>query len=104
MFRKEKLIGVFSLKHTLNDYLFQFGGHVGYAVRPSEKGKGYATKILSLGLMEAEKLGIAKVLAVCSKQNLSSARVIVKNGGVLENEIWDPEEKEMIQRYWIAAK
>lgn len=103
-FEKEKLIGVFSLKHTLNDYLFQFGGHVGYAVRPSERGKGYATKILSLGLMEAEKLGIAKVLAVCSKQNLSSARVIVKNGGVLENEIWDPEEKEMIQRYWIAVK
>jgi len=54
--------------------------------------------------MEAEKLGIAKVLAVCSKQNFSSARVIVKNGGVLENEIWDPEEKEMIQRYWIAVK
>ena len=59
-FEKEKLIGVFSLKHTLNAYLFQFGGHVGYAVRPSERGKGYATKILSLGLMEAEKLGIAK--------------------------------------------
>ena len=72
-------------------------------MRPSERGKGYATKILSLGLMEAEKLGIAKALAVCSKQNLSSARVIVKNGGVLENEVWDPEEKEIIPRYWIAG-
>lgn len=60
------------------------------------------TAMIALALEECRKLGIARVLMVCDKQNVASARSIVKNGGVLENEIRDGDE--VLQRYWIDLR
>lgn len=103
--KDEKLIGMVQVRHELNDYLLKFGGHIGDCVRPSEQGKGYATEQISLVLAFCQVLNIDKVLITCKKDNVASARTIVKNGGVLENEI--PNEFEnnvMMQRYWIELK
>ncbi len=97
---RNKLVGAINIRHYLNDYLLMYGGHIGDGVRPSERNKGYATKMIHLALIECRKLGITKVLMVCDKSNISSAKSIISNGGVLENEIID--EKGIIQqRYWI---
>ena len=97
---RNKLIGAVNIRHYLNDYLLKFGGHIGDGIRPSERKKGYATKMIELALIECKKLGMDKVLVTCNKSNIASAKTIIKNGGILENEIKD-SDGEIIQRYWI---
>ncbi len=83
----------------MNETLLLIGGHIGDGVRPSERRKGIATKMISLALDECRKLGIQKVLMVYDKDNIGSAKSIRNNGGVLENEIIVDGVVE--QRYWI---
>ena len=95
-----KIVGTIAIRYRLNDSLLRSGGNIGYGVRPSERRKGYATKMLALALEKCKGLGLEKVLLTCGKNNIGSARTIQKNGGVLENEIID-DDREVLQRYWI---
>lgn len=92
-------VGAVNIRHWLNEGLLLNGGHIGDGIRPSERRKGYATKMISLALDECRKLGIDRVLMVCDKDNIGSAKSITNNGGVLENEIVVDGATE--QRYWI---
>lgn len=94
-----QLIGFIDIRHRLNEYLMQCGGHIGYSVRPSQRRQGYATEILSLGLQKCDELNISDVLVTCNQENIASAKTIMKNGGILENEII--LDGRIIQRYWI---
>ena len=93
------ILGVVNFRHQLNEKLLILAGHIGYGVRPSARRKGYATLILKLTLEKAKARGLEKVLLTCDKENIASARTILKNGGVLENE--GLVDGEMVQRYWI---
>ncbi len=95
------LLGAVNIRHYLNDYLLKYGGHIGDGIRPSERRKGYATEMIRLALLECKKLEINKVLMVCDKSNIASAKTIIKNGGILENEFVDDNGK-IQQRYWIG--
>ena len=97
---RDILLGAVNIRHYLNDYLLQYGGHIGDGIRPSERRKGYATEMIRLALIECKKMGIHRALMVCDKTNIGSAKSIIKNGGVLENEFVD-EEGNTQQRYWI---
>lgn len=94
------LIGMIDIRHSLNDYLLNFGGHIGYSIRKSERKKGYATEMLALALKECEKLNIKKVLLTCDKNNIASAKTMINNGAKLENEV--SQENRITQRYWIT--
>lgn len=94
-----RILGAIDIRHSLNEYLFSSGGHIGYGIRPSERRKGYATKMLALALDKSRALDLDKVLVTCNKENIGSAKTIMNNGGVLENEVLDG--KNIIQRYWI---
>ena len=93
------LIGAIDIRHYLNEYLLKYGGNIGYGIRPSERKKGYATEMLYLALEECKTKGLSKVLITCFKSNVASANTIIKNGGILENEI--AEGGNIKQRYWI---
>ncbi len=93
-------IGAVNIRHFLNERLLRDGGHIGDGIRPSERGKGYGTKMVALALEECDRLGIRDVLMCCNRDNVASARTIVKNGGILENEV-TTEDGTVIQRYWI---
>lgn len=97
---RDRLLGAVNIRHYLNDALLREGGHIGDGIRPSERRKGYATELVRLALEECRKLGIHRVLMTCDRDNVGSARSIVKNGGVLENEFVN-EEGNVEQRYWI---
>ncbi len=94
------LLGAVNIRHYLNEALLLNGGHIGDGIRPSERLKGNATQMVGLALEECRKLGLDKVLMVCDKENIGSAKSIMKNGGVLENEIVVDGVTE--QRYWIT--
>ncbi|HTR18604.1 MAG TPA: GNAT family N-acetyltransferase [Candidatus Paceibacterota bacterium] len=97
----KEFIGHATLRHRLNDKLMQIGGHIGYDIRPSMRGKGYGNKILELALKKAKELGIKRVLVTSDERNIASRKIIEKNGGVLENQIPNPEMGYDALRFWI---
>lgn len=96
---EKRILGAVDVRHALNDYLFRFGGHIGYGIRPSEQRKGYATKMLGLALDHCRKLGLHRVLVTCDADNPGSRRTIEKNGGILENSVMDGTCE--VLRFWI---
>jgi predicted acetyltransferase len=93
-----RLVGFLSIRHELNDVLRELGGHIGYAIRPAERGKGYATAATALALAECRRLGIERVLVTCDDTNVASATVIERNGGVLE------DVRGGKRRYWVDLR
>lgn len=101
---RERFIGLIKIRHTLTPALLNYGGHIGYIVRPQECGKGYGSKMLAMALDYArEALKLEKVLITCDDDNAASARVIEKNGGVLENKVRNSTQRGEVtsRRYWI---
>jgi len=96
-----KIVGVSNLRHCLNENLKRHGGHIGYGIRPSERNKGYAQTILRETLVKASERDIKEVLVTCNKSNIASAKVIKRNGGVLQDEEFIESEGGLIQRYLI---
>ena len=92
-----EFVGRISLRHRLTDALLTWGGHIGYAVRPSARRKGYAGQALGLMLRRCAELGIDPVLVTCDVDNEASRRTIERNGGVYE----DTREGKL--RYWLRA-
>lgn len=97
-------IGEASLRHQLNAHLMREGGHIGYGIRPSYRGRGYGRRILALALEECRRLEIGRVLVTCLDSNTASARIIEANGGVLENIIVGPGRRGRVRRYWIDVE
>lgn len=96
---QNRFVGAVNIRHYLNNALLLNGGHIGDGVRPTERRKGVATCMIALALEECRKLGLDHVLMVCDRNNIGSAKSIINNGGVLENEVVVDGVTE--QRYWI---
>lgn len=92
-------VGAVTIRHYLTEKLMYNGGLIGDGIRPSERRKGYGTAMIGLALIEARKLGLNKVLMCCEKRNIASAKSIMNNGGVLDNEY--EIDGVIKQRYWI---
>lgn len=93
-------VGAVDIRHYLNGHNCFIGGHIGDGIRPSERRKGYATKMIGLALEECRKLGLNKVLMTCDSDNIASEKSIIANGGIFEMEIED--EGEIEKRFWIT--
>lgn len=98
------LVGRLSIRHTLTPVLREIGGHVGYAVRPAFRGRGYATAMLRLAVGRMAAIGIDDVLVTCSDDNPGSARVIERCGGVLEDRWHIADGVPLERRYWIDSR
>ena len=97
-----RIVGLLDIRHELNEACLNLFGNIGYSIRHSERGKGYATIQLTLAKKVCESMGMEKILISCHKENTASAKTIIRNGGVLENEVVDERNGEVLQRYWIV--
>ncbi len=105
--RSQRILGIIRLRHWLTPALEERGGHIGYAIRPGERRKGYGAQILAMllawlrepGWQAARGLNLRRVLLTCDTNNTASARIIEANGGVLENRV--RVENDLVSRYWI---
>ena len=100
-----KLVGHLSIRHNINNaFLSLYGGQIGYAVRPTERRKGYATIMLGLALEKCKEFGLKNVMITFKENNIASSKVIENNGGVLKEILFIPEENCNFKKYWINAE
>lgn len=100
----DEFIGEVSIRHSLTDSLRRFGGNIGYGIRYSKWNNGIGTAMLSMALKYAkEVIGLNKVLITCNDNNYGSARIIEKNGGLLQDKIVNTIDgaERITRRYWI---
>ncbi len=98
-----QIVGRVSIRHALNAYLAEVGGHIGYGVRPGFRRKGYATAILRQSIVVASSIGLERVLVTCDEDNVGSAKVIENCGGVLENVAAGRDGSVPKRRYWVET-
>lgn len=96
-----KIVGMIQVRHYFNDYLEKYAGHIGYSVRPTERRKGYAKRMLAETLPYCRELGLSKVLITCIDSNEASRKTILGGGGVYESTVYEPDEGVNLERYWI---
>jgi len=99
------LVGMCNIRHVLSEYLITSGsGHIGYSIRPIERRKGYATKILKEALKILKNdFDVKEVLLGCYKDNIGSKKTILSNGGKLQREIFE-ENGKITLAYTIQLK
>lgn len=101
----DEVIGMvnFRPKAESHPYLSQYGGHIGYSVKPNRRGQGIGTRMLKDFLKIAkEEYGLKRVMISCMEYNDASRKIITNNGGVFEAKVLYPPENEMLERYWIS--
>jgi predicted acetyltransferase len=96
-----EIVGRVSVRHHLNAFLAHQGGHIGFGVLPGHRRRGYASRILVGGLDVARALGIDRVLVTCDDDNIGSATVIERGGGVLDSTV-ESSHGVAVRRYWIG--
>lgn len=98
-----EVVGVSNLRHSLTPFLRHEGGHIGYGIRPSARGRGYGTEILRQTLTKAAGLGLERILIACAAENERSVKVILRNGGTLEADDVVATDGSVMHRYWIIV-
>lgn len=96
-----KIVGSINVRWNLNEEMLKFGGHIGYGIRPTERRKGYNKINLYLGMIEAKKLGLEKVMLDCDVDNIASDKTLKALGGNLERTEVDPYDGILTNVYWF---
>ena len=100
----DQIVGMINIRLVLNDFFRTEGGHIGYSIRPTERGKHYGSQMLREGLAICKMLRIHDVIVTCDKDNPASAGVIRNCGGELDEEFYSDTFKTIVQRYIIHLK
>ena len=99
----DKIVGMINIRLALNEFLRKEGGHIGYCIRPTERRKGYGTRMLREALAFCKTIGLCDIIISCDKDNSASAGVIKNCGGILEAEFQSETYDEVIQKYRIKS-
>ncbi len=97
----DKIVGTINVRWNLSEAMLQFGGHIGYGIRPTERRKGYNKINLYLGMKEAKKIGLDRVMLDCDVSNIGSDKTLKALGGKLERTEIDPSNGILTNVYWF---
>ena len=97
MVEDDEVVGRIALRHDLNELLYTWGGHIGYAVRPGARRRGHASAALRGMLEVCRQRDIDPVLVTCDVDNEPSRRTIEGAGGVYE------DTRAGLQRFWVSV-
>ena len=103
----DEVVGMLNLRPEAlsHPFLKQYGGHIGYSIKPSKRKMGYGTRMLKDFIKEYRDMFIDdKILITCMKDNIASKKVILNSGGVYESEIVYPPNDKVLERYWIKLE
>lgn len=98
-----EIVGRVSVRHSLNDSLRRRGGHLGYAVAPKFRGRGYGFEMAKQSLSYCQHLGLKELLVTCGEDNAPSWKIIERLGGRLNRQLLDPESNEQIRHYSLIV-
>jgi predicted acetyltransferase len=99
--RQNEMVGRIAIRHTLNEFLATLGGHIGYVVRPSHRGRGLAAEMLRQALLTGRAKTIGRLLLTCDEGNIASEKTIRKNGGGFESTVDAAPGNPRKKRFWI---
>lgn len=97
-----RLVGMIQVRHYFNEYLEKYAGNIGYSIRPSERRKGYGTRMLRLVLPFCREIGLDRILIACLDTNDGSRKIILANGGIYDSTVFEPDKQVNLERYWIT--
>lgn len=100
----DEFLGRIAIRHKLTPVLRQYGGHIGYEVRPSRRREGNGTEMLRLALVEAKARGINPVMLTCDETNIGSRKVIEANNGALQDTVSLDFHPVPVMRWWITIR
>lgn len=100
----DRIVGMINIRLVLNKRLCDYGGNIGYSIRPTERRKGYNKVNLYLALKVCQEYGIKEVLMDCDKDNLGSAKTIQSLGGILIREYFYEKDGCIVQAYKIDVE
>ena len=98
----DRMVGMVNIRLSLQGFWQMEGGHVGFSIRPAERGKHHATNLLREALGLCKLLGLDEAVLSCARSNAACARGIQNCGGILEAEFYSNTFGEEIQRYVIV--
>lgn len=96
-----RIVGSINIRWNLNEEMLKFGGHIGYGIRPTERRKGYNKINLYMGIIEARKVGLDRIMLDCDVNNLGSDKTLKALGGKLERTETDPSDGTLTNVYWF---
>ncbi len=99
-----EIVGAIGIRWKQVPILMSYGGLIGYSIRPTQRGKGYASEMLKMALDKFKNTNIENILITCKDFNLASKKVIEKNGGVYENTYNNSDDGFKYLRYWIKNR
>lgn len=100
--KSKNIVGMIDIRHKLNEYLADRGGHIGYSIRPFLRGNGYGIAMLELALQKCKEIGLSRILITCDKDNIRSAKTAMHCGG--KEESIEISIKEGFRKFWIGLK
>lgn len=99
-----EIIGRVNVRHQINENLMRRGGHLGYAVAPKFRGRGYGLATVRMVLPKVKALGIDRALVTCGDENEASWKIIERVGGKLAEKVWDETDGETVRKYWVELE
>lgn len=96
-----EIVGRLDIRHNLDSFLLKQGGNIGFSVLASWRNKGIGSELLKFAIGECKQRAMERVLLVCTSNNIASRKIIMRQGGILENK--HNIHGEIFERYWIEC-
>ena len=107
LFDNEKEVGFIQIRHRPShskEVPPDFASHIYYEIKPEYRNQGYGIKILQLGLSEAKKIGVKKIIITCYDNNTASKKIIEGNGGILVDDCTMPTSQKKFLKYRLRVE